>query len=269
MTNLGRETFLLPVTWQDDGWPTILRGDERVALTVKLPQGAAAPEIAKGPFVWTDDFDGKTLKPEWIFIRTPPAEAWHSLPVKPGSLLIEPRDVNLRSKTNPLFIARRQQHAAVSATTALRTDAVRGKSDAGLAAFGNETYLLLGIRVEGSGSGVAHVRSSSNESRPRSDRIPARRRPRRCRPRWLPQSRCPPARRGSNCASAAMAGGTRSTTELLGASSGLRLRTRSTPAFSAHTKPGGSSAPRLGCSRVRPVREPRWRVPARGHRHET
>ena len=152
MTNLGRETFLLPVTWQDDGWPSILRGDERVPMTVKLPKGAAPPRDAKRSFDWTDEFDRDRLAQEWMFLRTPPAEPWFSLSAKPGSLMIAPRDVELRSKANPSFIARRQQHATFSAVAAVDTGAVRGRADAGLAAFGNETYLFLGVRVADGGA---------------------------------------------------------------------------------------------------------------------
>jgi len=41
--NTGRETFLLPVTWTDDNWPTILEGEETVPVKLQrpdLPRGA-------------------------------------------------------------------------------------------------------------------------------------------------------------------------------------------------------------------------------------
>jgi len=39
----GRETFLLPVKWTDDGWPLILPPGERVPYVVKAPSGARTP----------------------------------------------------------------------------------------------------------------------------------------------------------------------------------------------------------------------------------
>lgn len=169
MTNLGRETFMLPVKWQDDGWPTILRGEERVPRIVDVPKGAVAPKNStERSFIWTDELDGKWLAPEWEFLRTPPAEPWHSLTAKPGSLMIAPRDVDLRSKSNPSFITRRQQHAKFTATTTLHTDAVRGACDAGLAAFANETYLFLGVRINAGGAREAFVEqvAASKRSNP-------------------------------------------------------------------------------------------------------
>lgn len=36
---MGRETFLLPVTWTDDDWPLILPQGQRVPLVGRSPNG--------------------------------------------------------------------------------------------------------------------------------------------------------------------------------------------------------------------------------------
>src|SRR5262249_11994211 len=45
----GRETFLLPVTWTDDGWPRILPPGERVPSIVRAPAGPATHKNAPTP----------------------------------------------------------------------------------------------------------------------------------------------------------------------------------------------------------------------------
>src|SRR4029077_20000765 len=71
---MGRETFMLPVKWTDDGWPTILPPGERVPLVGKTPGKASVrPSEAlplNGNFTWRDDFKEATLSSAWIMLRT-------------------------------------------------------------------------------------------------------------------------------------------------------------------------------------------------------
>jgi beta-xylosidase len=92
----------------------------------------------------------------WMFLRNP-REQWWSLAAKPGSLLIAPRDVPLKSvdrkdvnvNRNPSFIARRQQHHDFSARTTIGINPETADSEAGLAALHNNTnYLFLGVRIK-------------------------------------------------------------------------------------------------------------------------
>jgi xylan 1,4-beta-xylosidase len=146
-TNIGRETFLIPVKWQND-WPTVLDAGvpvPRVLRRPTLPPQSAVAVPQHGSFTWTDEFDAPKLSPVWNFLRTP-REVWYSLTDKPGSLLMTPRAVDLGSKENPSFIARRQQHANFVASTSLAVDR-SSQADAGLVAFQNEKhYFFLGIR---------------------------------------------------------------------------------------------------------------------------
>jgi alpha-N-arabinofuranosidase len=150
MSNIGRETFLLPVRWEN-GWPMVLEDGQivpRVAARPALPRDGAVSTPLTGSFVWSDDFDAPSLSPIWNFLRTP-RQQWYSLTTKPGSLLFEPRAVDLNSKQNPSLIARRQQHHEFSATTSIRLHAATGDCDTGLVAFQNQThYLLLAIRID-------------------------------------------------------------------------------------------------------------------------
>lgn len=61
-SHMGRETFLLPVTWED-GWPVIADGKSRIHMDG--PLWAAQQR----PAVWAADFS--RVQPEWLFLREP------------------------------------------------------------------------------------------------------------------------------------------------------------------------------------------------------
>ena len=147
--NIGRETFMLPVTWEND-WPILLKEDQtlpRIVDRPKLPPEPWAETPLSGTFQWTDTFAGDRLNPRWNFLRAP-AERWYSLNDVPGSLLIAARPVELSSFDNPSFIACRQQHADFTASAVMAINSKTASCDAGLAAFQNEThYFFLGVRI--------------------------------------------------------------------------------------------------------------------------
>src|SRR5687768_740467 len=174
-TNIGRETFLLPVSWEDD-WPIILDGDAAVPRVLKrpaLPPQPPSPIPHHGSFTWRDDFDSRSLSLVWNFLRTP-QETWYSLSDKPGSLLIAPRPVDLSSKQNPSLIARRQQHANFTASTSVALGAAK-PIGAGLAAFQNEThYFFLGVRVAQDGHREIFLERYAGKQTPGAAEIIAR-----------------------------------------------------------------------------------------------
>ena len=148
----GRETFLLPVKWTEDGWPQILPPGERVPYVVKgpvvervAPNALASAENAlgatrstplSGNFTWTDGFDAAKLSPLWIMLRTP-RQNWWSL--SGGRLSLTPQAELLSGKGNPSFFGRRLQHSKFETSVRLDVPATAGTS-AGLAAVQNETH---------------------------------------------------------------------------------------------------------------------------------
>jgi alpha-N-arabinofuranosidase len=139
----GRETFLLPVKWTDDGWPLILPKGQRVPYTLPAPKVAdASPEPVPltGNFTWRDEFDSgaEQLAPLWLMLRNP-HEKWWSLTDPKGSLSLTPRKDTLEGKGNPSFFGRRLQHAKFEASTVLAPSASKDVS-AGLALFQSETH---------------------------------------------------------------------------------------------------------------------------------
>jgi alpha-N-arabinofuranosidase len=161
--NTGRETFLLPVTWQD-GWPVILPHGQPVPYLLAGPRapqgrhtsrggapagaaaaGAAAPgsDPLAGNFTLRDGFDGAALRPEWLQVYAP-SRSWYEL--AGGALAIHPLHVDLDAKRNPAFLARRQQHLHFDASTQLAPPAAAGVA-AGLAAWQNDRHwYFLGTR---------------------------------------------------------------------------------------------------------------------------
>lgn len=181
----GRETFLLPVKWTDDGWPLILPPGERVPYVVKAPviknqstqtTSQERTEVTEkksnsdikssvssvtscenesvplsGNFTWTDDFDQAKLSPLWIMLRAP-KETWWRL--ADGQLQLTPRADTLSGKGNPSFLGRRLQHSKFETSARLQVPATPGTS-AGLVLQQNEThYYYWGVRRTADGMDV-------------------------------------------------------------------------------------------------------------------
>ncbi len=139
--NTGRETFLLPVTWEGE-WPRIWPPGKPVPHVHRrpnLPRQAAAPVPTSGPFSVREEFEGSALPLNWLMLRNP-REQWYGLSA--GALRIVPRPVQLGEKANPSFLGRRQQHVNASASTMMRFAPGDGK-EAGLTAFQSEDYWYL------------------------------------------------------------------------------------------------------------------------------
>lgn len=121
---LGRETFLVPVSWQD-GWPVFAPGSGRVPAEVDVPFAAAGERGAiqggAGGVVRPDD-------PRWTSVRALPAEiarpagdGW-DLPLRPAALT-EP--------TRVAFLGVRRQHRDADVSAVLDVD-LRPGEEAGL-----------------------------------------------------------------------------------------------------------------------------------------
>lgn len=148
--NTGRETFLLPVNWEN-GWPHILPAKTAIPYVAKAPKGlpkTTTSEPVTGNFTWRDDFDGNDLSPLWSLLRTGNRD-WSSLDEKPGALVLTPSATTLADLQQPSFLARRQQHLSFTAETALELPLTGGLS-AGLVAFQNSTHhFYLGAMYNG------------------------------------------------------------------------------------------------------------------------
>ncbi|MFE1319977.1 glycoside hydrolase family 43 protein [Kitasatospora phosalacinea] len=98
---LGRETFLTPVTWDEDGWPVV------APVTERHPAPGGAPHPFPAPPV-RDDFDAPALAPHWISPHVRPDHSW-SLTERPGWLSLTATGPTL-DRPGHTFVGRRQQH---------------------------------------------------------------------------------------------------------------------------------------------------------------
>jgi alpha-N-arabinofuranosidase len=134
--NLGRETFLAPVTWDADGWP-VVGNQGRIALEMEaeLP----APLSGKPTTVdFADHFDADVLHPEWNFVRNPRRENY-SLKAKPGYLRLSAGPETLNDY-HPTFVGIRQKEFEVEACTKLLIEELAEGQRAGMTAYYNMYY---------------------------------------------------------------------------------------------------------------------------------
>lgn len=132
--NLGRETFLAPVTWTQDGWP--VAGDNgSVALSMEGPL-PEQPKPVESEFY--DDFKEASLKKEWTFVRDPEA-GLYSLTEVPGCLTLTGQNSLSDAWNSPAFAGVRQQEH-VQETKAVLKGALAEGQRAGVAAYYNADY---------------------------------------------------------------------------------------------------------------------------------
>jgi xylan 1,4-beta-xylosidase len=140
---LGRETYLVPVTWAD-GWPVPGQAELAVAAPPWPPQPAATPPAR-------DDFDLLVLHPHWISLRSRPA-AYCSVTETPGWLTLHARGASL-DDPDVTFAGRRPQHLSWRARALADADAGRG----GLAVRLDERHHYEVEMADGQVSVVARI----------------------------------------------------------------------------------------------------------------
>ncbi len=133
--NLGRETFLVPIRWEN-GWPIVSPGTGRVEFTYPKPN---LPEASWPAQPGRDDFNGSTFGYSWCFLRTPREDFW-SLSERPGYLRLKLRPEMLSEQVNPSFVGRRQQHIHFEVQTAFDFNPQNESESAGLVLNQNTNF---------------------------------------------------------------------------------------------------------------------------------
>lgn len=146
--NLGRETFLAPVEWEDD-WPIISPGTGKVELEYEAPD---LPYFEVKNLPTRDDFNNENLCFIWNCLRTP-KEKFYSLTDRPGYLRLKltPKrlvdiidytssDSRYDLKKTPSFIGRRQQHINFNAISKMEFNPQNEFETAGLALIQNNNF---------------------------------------------------------------------------------------------------------------------------------
>lgn len=135
--NLGRETFLVPVVWEN-GWPVVSPGVGRVEMECSRPN---LPEFKFADKPACDSFESTKLDDRWNFIRTPRGEFW-SLTERSGYLRLRLKPETIAEPVNPSFVGRRQQHKSFSARTVMEFTPRANGEAAGIVLLQNHQFLF-------------------------------------------------------------------------------------------------------------------------------
>jgi xylan 1,4-beta-xylosidase len=130
--HLGRETFLAPVNWGDDGWPRI----PELELRMEGPSLPRGDRVDASEHV---DFSSPKLPPSMVFVRTPVRGSW-SLRERPGFLRLRGQPASLSDLASPALVCRRQQHFDMVVRTRLTFEPQGANEQAGLCVRANEQF---------------------------------------------------------------------------------------------------------------------------------
>lgn len=151
--NLGRETFLVPVRWEDE-FPIFSPGTGRVEFTYPSPNLSEK--------VWEteadrDNFDTTALALYWNFLRTP-REEFYSLKERAGYLRLKLRPEKLSELANPSFVGRRQQDINFIAQTAFEFTPRNEQESAGLVLIQNNDFHFQFVVTRNPGSVIRLIK---------------------------------------------------------------------------------------------------------------
>lgn len=142
--NLGRETFIAPVTWDADGWP-VVNGAGRVNLETEAPCLPPHPWPELPP---RDDFDAPALGLEWNFVRNPDPGCW-SLTGRKGWLRLRGLAADVSSAAPAALVMRRQTEHVCRFEVLLDFEPQRDGEEAGLTVrMNDEHHYDLALRRE-------------------------------------------------------------------------------------------------------------------------
>jgi xylan 1,4-beta-xylosidase len=167
--HLGRETFLSPVTWVDDGFPSFGK-DGRLELEEETPLELEPPPAS----VEREDFTSAELGLDWNYLRNPDPELY-SLSERPGFLRLRGSADGLDDAASPAWLGRRQCHFVVHAATRLEFRPETEGEEAGLVLRMNERhhYEIFVTRRSGGTSVVLRRRIGSLRAEVACQRLPA------------------------------------------------------------------------------------------------
>ncbi len=161
--NTGRETFLLPVKWVQDGdakWPVILDHGKPIPHVADLPKGAAKGHRNT---VSTTGYNPLT----WLQVRTPKTPFLTS-----GN---DGKTVTLKAlpeafgdvKSAPAFTGQRQQHMDATFSAKVDFKPLKDGDRAGILALQNDDYYLFFGLTRRNGQDVLEVTRRAGKTEPR------------------------------------------------------------------------------------------------------
>lgn len=129
--HLGRETLLIPIIWDNDGWPIANQKgwiDESIQL-----QGEFCNTVQTNDFHTKDSFSSNELPFYWNFLRNP-IKSNYIYPNNGQGISLLGSSTSINQISNPTWIGRRQQHFSCSVNTTLFYCPLEGE-EAGITVF--------------------------------------------------------------------------------------------------------------------------------------
>lgn len=106
--HLGRETMLVPITWDEEEWP-VVNQNGCIGESTSL-QGVFSNVVQEDIPDFTDDFSSDTLDMQWNFLRNPRMQNYH-FPAANGKGVILVGTANtLNEEKSPVWLGIRQRH---------------------------------------------------------------------------------------------------------------------------------------------------------------
>ncbi|MDR2718429.1 MAG: glycoside hydrolase family 43 protein [Treponema sp.] len=152
---LGRETFMVPVFWED-GWPFIASKTGLVEEEFPLPYTPhdtvninRTPESSCDHFTVSRNDDGGTMTPDalklplhWLILRMPASEqdAALSLTARHGALRLFTKAAVMRGKDHPAFAGRRLRHKNWTFSAAIEFNPRTDSESAGIILLQSEDW---------------------------------------------------------------------------------------------------------------------------------
>lgn len=152
--NQGREVFMLPVTWDEDGWPYLIRNGEPVPNKIKAPFNAKyaidsvvfSKYIPHGNFTYVENFESDVLPMQWSCLRTPTES-----PIVPNGevgLQLALDINNIRMTRHCGFVGIRQMHKNFTANTEMHFLPQMESEYAGIALYlGDNNNYEMGVTL--------------------------------------------------------------------------------------------------------------------------
>lgn len=164
--NIGRETYMNPVSWTDDGWPVILPGNEAIRFRYPLPMPVGNQKQVNnftGNYTFRDDFNKATPDMRFTFLRTV-TDKWYNTTESKGWLSLQLRPETVGGRRNPSFVGFRQAHHQAEATTRLRFTPAAANEKAGLVIFQNEQTFYYLCKSTSEGKPVVQLYQATKDS---------------------------------------------------------------------------------------------------------
>lgn len=140
----GRETYLAPVSWPQNGWP-IVNNDGSVAIEMSCTTLPLKPFAVKPV---RDEFSTVVPRFEWNYLRNPSMKNY-LFDAKNGKLILKGTGLTLNDTDSPTFLGRRQEHINFSATTLLEFQPSKSNEEAGITALMNNGYHFDIVKSKG------------------------------------------------------------------------------------------------------------------------